>query len=132
MELRKDYFQVIVVDDDEYILDFMKSELELNNLCVKSFSSGPEAIKFIELPENKSECFFLITDYCMPEMSGLDMIEKLHAKGGFLASSILLTGFIPPNDLERASKIKGLEVMEKPVDLDRLISLIKTSTPCEV
>jgi len=127
MKCAKDYPQVIIVDDEEYILDLMKSELEFNTLQVNSFPCGTAAIEYIERPENQSKFFFLITDYCMPGMSGLDMIEELISKGIVPALSILVSGLIPKDDLERASKIKGLEVMEKPVDLNRLISLIKTS-----
>lgn len=122
--------QVIIVDDEEYILDFMKSDLDYNGLQVHSFSCATEALAHIEAAQNNSDCFFLITDYRMPEMSGLDMIESLQSKGSLITYSILLTGLIPKEDLERASKIEKVEVMEKPVDLDRLLSLIKTSKPC--
>jgi len=128
MKIGNGYPQVIIVDDEEYILDFMKSELEFNKLEVSSFSSSTKAIEYIERLENKTQNFFVITDYCMPEMSGIDMIEELISKGVVLSYSILLSGLIPKDDLERASKIKGLEVMEKPVDLDQVISFIKTSS----
>lgn len=129
MKLSNAYPLVVVVDDEEYILEFMKTDLEANGLEVKSFVCAKEALEFL-LSNGKEEgaCFFLITDYRMPSMSGLDMIEKLRNEAIDLVHSVLLTGLIPKEDLERASLMEGIEVMEKPVDLDSIVSMVKKSS----
>jgi CheY-like chemotaxis protein len=128
------YPQVIIVDDEEYILDFMKSDLEGQGLDVVSFESPNEAIEYLiekskddENPHSLvKKGFFLITDYRMPDMSGLDMIEKLRSESVNLVYAILLSGLIPTNDLDRVKKVEDIEIMEKPVDLDIIIEKIKS------
>lgn len=127
MKARKGYPLVIIVDDEEYILEFMKSDLEVNGLEVKSFTCPNEALNFFfSLDKEMASEIFLITDYRMPDISGLDMIESLQEQSFDISKSVLLTGLIPKEDLERASLLEGVEVMEKPVDLDRIIAMVKS------
>ncbi len=132
MKANKGYPLVIVVDDEEYILEFMKSDLEVNGLEVVSFANATDAQNYLT-SINKCDVgrIFLITDYRMPELSGLDMIENLKKESIEVTKSLLITGLIPKDDLERASQMDGVEVMEKPVDLDRIISMIKSSVVSE-
>ena len=121
--------QVIIVDDEEYILEFMKSDLQENGLCVESFTCPHEAIEFLLAKDNQKSFvngIFLITDFRMPKLSGLELIEKLISQSIDIKGSILLTGLIPKEKLQRVENMKDVEIMEKPVELDVIIRKIKS------
>ena len=121
--------QVIIVDDEEYILEFMKSDLQDHGLCVESFTCPHEAMEFV-LAKGHLKTFengiFLITDFRMPKLSGLELIEKLISKSIDIKGSILLTGLIPKEEMQRVEEMDDVEIMEKPVELDVIIKKIKS------
>jgi len=121
--------QVIIVDDEEYILEFMKSDLQENGLCVESFTCPHEAMDFVLAKGNQvnfENGIFLITDFRMPKLSGLELIEKLISQSIEIKGSILLTGLIPKEEMQRVEEMKDVEIMEKPVELDVIIKKIKS------
>ncbi len=134
MKTSNGYPQVVIVDDEEYILEFMKTDLESNGFEVLTFSCPNEAIAALVDAKGPSttecEClmdgFFLITDYRMPDVSGLDMIDLLNNNEAKILSSILLTGLIPSDELERANQMESVDIMEKPVDIDLIVEKVKS------
>lgn len=70
--------RIILVDDHHIILDGLKSLLESDSdfLIVASLHSAEEALKAIknDMPD------IVLTDYSLPEMSGLDLFKLLKPK----------------------------------------------------
>ncbi|MAF79205.1 MAG: hypothetical protein CME60_13670 [Halobacteriovoraceae bacterium] len=132
MERKLKMPKVILVDDEEYILEFMKSDLEEQGIEVIDFTCPEKATSFIKESLSQGDSvqnLFLVTDYRMPNINGLEMIEGLQDKDGIIfENSVLLTGLISPDDLARASEIEGLEILEKPVEMDILLAKIKASS----
>ena len=51
---------------------------EINRYSTISFTDPVRALKYFN--KNSSDCMLVITDYGMPHMSGLDLIEKIREK----------------------------------------------------
>ncbi|KXS47599.1 MAG: two-component system, NtrC family, C4-dicarboxylate transport response regulator DctD, partial [Marinobacter sp. T13-3] len=66
---------VIFVDDDPHILQALAQSLTLEDLPVACFEDAPSALRTIT-PEYSG---VILCDYNMPEMDGLEMLEKVRA-----------------------------------------------------
>ena len=68
--------KVLVVDDNETSLEILRAYLENFTLKVTTANSGKEALKILE--ENKRDPFsLLLIDWNMPEMNGVETIERI-------------------------------------------------------
>jgi DNA-binding NtrC family response regulator len=113
---------IVVADDDPGMIMILKHILESEGYNVISESNGAKA--YTSTLQNKPNlCIF---DMIMPVMSGLEVIEKLHAGDNKLViPTILLTGSDPLEVQERTTHFEKLIFMEKPFDLDHLIRVVK-------
>ncbi|MBS1538663.1 MAG: PAS domain S-box protein [Bacteroidetes bacterium] len=66
---------VLVVDDEELIRTITQDILEENGYVILTAQNGLEAAKIYQ--EKSDEISLVITDVMMPEMSGLDLIERI-------------------------------------------------------
>ena len=79
---------IYVVDDDARVREAMEALLRSSDRKVKTFVSATQYLEFFR-PEDVSSC--LILDIDMPEMSGLELQQKLLGQDG--PPIIFLTGF---------------------------------------
>ena len=73
-----DYHYILLVDDEKDILDLFSEYLSSNGFSTISFQNPMEALNYFY--QNISNCSMVITDYKMPQMSGLDFINKIREK----------------------------------------------------
>lgn len=57
----------------------------------------------------------ILTDYNMPGMTGLDLVEHLRARGCKCRHIAIVSGFLTPEIAEKASNL-GVDVFSKPVE----------------
>lgn len=67
--------RLVLVDDDEILLQLMSEELGFY-FDVSSFVLSKSAFSYIQ--ENYNEIDILLTDYKMPELSGLELVNKVN------------------------------------------------------
>lgn len=65
--------QVLVVDDEEFVLESAQQTLEATGYTVRTALDAAAALRVVE----KEAIDLVITDLRMPEMSGLDLIRRL-------------------------------------------------------
>ena len=70
-------FIISVIDDDESFRTALVGLLHSHGYAAHGFTS---AVEFIDSGEEGS-CDCIITDFFMPKMSGLDLIQQLAARG---------------------------------------------------
>ncbi|HOK00378.1 MAG TPA: response regulator [Candidatus Pacearchaeota archaeon] len=67
--------KIIIIDDDESWLEMLKSWIKIwlgENTIILTFSS------FFQVEEKDfNDCFLVITDYQMPDISGIEVVEWL-------------------------------------------------------
>jgi CheY-like chemotaxis protein len=92
-----------------------------------SFTSPVEALEYFN--KNFTNYIMVITDYGMPQMSGLDLIEKIREKNqNYKIKIILISATIKNNIInshDKFLKLKVDEFLEKPISLDKLKNEIK-------
>lgn len=114
--------KIILLADDEIMLrDLLAELLESNGYNVIKVSSGVEALKILT---EEIKVDLVILDYNMPEMNGLDCVEKIRELK-FKMPVLLSTGSLSlANDFDlEASGVNS--VLPKPYEFDVMLSTIK-------
>ena len=109
-----------MVDDEKDILDLFSEYLTSNGFNTISFDNPVKAIKYFY--QNPNNCSLVITDYKMPQMSGIDLIKKIKEKDtSYKIKTIIISAFIKDNIPYDKSYITTVDkILEKPIYLDRL------------
>ena len=113
-------FYILLVDDEKDILDLFSEYLTSNGFNTISFDNPIKAIKYFY--QNPNNCSLVITDYKMPQMSGIDLIKKIKEKDtDYKIKTIIISAFIKDNIPYDKSYITTVDkILEKPIYLDRL------------
>jgi FixJ family two-component response regulator len=113
-------FMISVIDDDESFRTALVGLLCSLGYKAQGFSS---AVEFINSGE-KGSCDCIITDYCMPKMSGLDLIQLLTARGSTVPV-IMVTGRPEPGLEAKAAAGGAVCLLMKPFEDDALIGYLE-------
>ena len=114
--------RLMAIDDERSITIFLKELLESNNYIVDSFLDPIEALN--QFNSNPGSYDLIITDQTMPHMSGVELIEKILSVNKNIPI-ILCTGYSSVLNEELANKKGAKAFLTKPVDNDKLLSIIK-------
>lgn len=112
--------KLLLVEDDEILLNRLERILKREVKYLYSFSSPIEALKKIE--EIKPD--LVITDIKMPQMNGLEMVDKIRTVCTNIPI-IVASAFSEPKYFQEAIKLKIEKFVIKPIDIDELISTIE-------
>ncbi len=115
-------FKILLVDDEQDVLDFMKYNLEKEGFWVYTASNGYEGIEVAK----KVKPHLIVIDLMMPKMDGISTCKELRSLDEF--KHTLIT-FLTARD-EDYSQIAGFEVgaddyITKPIKPRVLVSRIK-------
>ena len=122
----KNNIEIVVVDDDNIVLDSLKTLFEIENIKnVRFFNSPIDAFKFLKDKNNKPKV--VISDFLMPHINGIEFLAKVKTLYDDV-SLILLTGYADKeNAIKAINEIGIYKYIEKPWDNDRLILNIKNA-----
>lgn len=112
--------EILLLDDDSLLLDYMKEHLTLNNYNVQAFQSPAEALDALKHHGHD----LLITDVKMNEMTGDEVLNytlKNHPDTGV----IMITGFGNIAHSVNAIRKGAFDYITKPFDGDELLSRIR-------
>ncbi len=112
--------KVLLIDDDQNFLDILAERLMIRDMDVTTVSSALDAFVLVETQPFDA----LILDLQMPEMDGLQALEKFKTINPNL-QIILLTGHATVAKGVQAMKLGAADVLEKPVDIRVLTEKIK-------
>lgn len=112
---------IAVVDDERDLLENFEDLLS-DQFQVRTFSSPATFLQ--ELPQlQQQKLRLLISDYKMPGMTGLEMIQQAHQNFPSLPF-ILLSGFLDKKTVIDAVELGVFRLLEKPCPPDELFSSI--------
>ena len=111
---------ILLVDDEKDVLALFDEYLTASRFNIISFDNPVKALEYFY--ENTNNCSLVITDYRMPQMSGLDFINKIREKDtNGKIKTIIISAYIKDNIPYDKSYILIIDkILEKPVYLDRL------------
>jgi|GEM_PF-174496 len=111
---------ILVVDDEPPICELMQRFLSLRGYRVRTAHGGHQALAAVDQEAPK----LLVLDMTMPEMNGVEVLRKLRDRQ-YAGGVILLTTGQDDRLLEEALDLGSVDVMGKPVDLERLALAIQ-------
>jgi DNA-binding NtrC family response regulator len=118
----KKKIKLLFVDDEEKFLKGMSERLKLRDLLVHSFDNGHDALEAVK----KEPYDVALIDLKMPGMHGEELLKKL--KECIPAMEvIILTGHGSIESAKRTTRAGAYEYLQKPCELDELISAISTA-----
>lgn len=118
---------ILTVDDDETILEILKSILSKHGYRTISASNGKDALTLLD-----KNAFIdgVILDISMPEMDGRKTLEAIKNKEKMKNTPILmLTGANGVSDVSECLKLGANDYMVKPFEPDTLISRLQKILP---
>ena len=111
---------IFVVDDDDCILRATSVILEKANFECSCFANAEDCLKELR----REKCDLLITDVRMPGMDGIDMLAEALQIAPWLGV-IVMTSYADIPMAVRAVKAGAMDFVEKPLEWDSLMLLIK-------
>ncbi len=114
--------KILIVDDERSIRNTLKDILSYENYQVSLAENGMEAIKMV----NDNEFDVILCDIKMPEMDGIEVLEKLQ-EIAFDVPVIMISGHGNIDTAVEAIKKGAFDFIEKPLDLNRILITIKNA-----
>jgi len=113
--------KLAIVDDDLAVRDSLRFLLEVIGHLVETFASAAEFLK-----ANIQHFACLILDHHMPNMTGLQLAERLRADGVGIPI-LLVTGSPSPAIVARAAELGIARVLEKPLNDEDLLDFVNST-----
>lgn len=120
--------KILIIDDDKFLLDMYSIKFREAGFDVHLAPSSTEVIKKIE--EGLTPDVILL-DIVMPEMNGLELLQKLRKEPGIKdASVIILSNQGQPTDVEEAKKynVDGYIVKANTIPSEVLDKVVEISS----
>jgi len=113
---------IMVVDDEPMVRKLLSQFLTLRGYRVQAAKDGPEALTLLK--EEKPQ--LIILDLYMPGMNGVDVLRQLRGND-YKGSVIALSASQDEQLLQQMLELGSVDIMGKPVDLDRLAMMVEVS-----
>jgi CheY-like chemotaxis protein len=123
--------RILVVEDDIRNVYSLTSILEPRGAKVAIARNGQEALDALEASAGSPEAVDLVLmDVMMPVMDGLDATRRIRQDQRWSKLPvIMLTAKAMPDDQERCLAAGANDYMAKPLDVDKLLSLVRVWMP---
>lgn len=117
--------KILLVEDDAGIVGGLRKGLQSEGYDVAVAERGD-----VGLTQAKEQSFdVVITDLKMPGLSGLELVEQLHAAKPKLPI-LLMTAFGTTETAIEATKLGAYDYLLKPFDMTELLDLVAKSVAC--
>ncbi|MCH7415044.1 response regulator [Belliella sp. R4-6] len=111
--------KILIVEDDVVFCKLLTRFLSKNNFQVMDAQNGRDALELMEL----NDFGFAILDYRLPDMNGIDILEKL--KSINQGSKVVLITRYGDQDIATEAIEKGADAfVSKPINPDDLLNVI--------
>ena len=119
--------RVLLVDDDVRNIFALTSALESRGALVEIGRNGREALEKLDQVQDID---LVLMDVMMPEMDGLEATRRLRQDPRFATLPVIaVTAKAMKDDQEQCLAAGASDFLAKPVDLDRLFSLLRVWMP---
>lgn len=112
---------ILVVDDEAETVDLIRLTLETAGYEVHQALDGVTAISMI----GESEYDLVLLDIMMPDISGFDVLEKLHASGTAIPPVVFLTARKKEEDKITSEDLGAANYLTKPATRGDLLDAIE-------
>ncbi len=115
---------ILLVDDNPDLLKAYRWILESYGYSVLTASGGEEALSLLA----KGTCpDAIFIDFSMPQMDGAELVVRIREQNPELSPKkiVILTSFSPHAPQLEYAKLAGVEIAEKPNDIDALHPMVQ-------
>ena len=117
--------KVLIVDDADDLRFSIEVILRMNGYETFSARNGKEALdQVVGSRISGKPLDLIITDIVMPEMSGIELMEKLD-EWRIEARVLVITGFLNDEYRDRLEALDQVSVLEKPFESETLVNMVK-------
>ncbi|ERN16243.1 two-component response regulator ORR9 [Amborella trichopoda] len=134
-QFQETQFHVLAVDDSLIDRKLIEKLLKTSSYQVTTVDSGSKALEYLGLQDNQQdpalcpnqnevEVNLIITDYCMPGMTGYDLLKKIK-ESSYLKNIpvVIMSSENVPSRITRCLEEGAEEFFLKPVQLSDMIKL---------
>jgi two-component system copper resistance phosphate regulon response regulator CusR len=119
----KPMIRILVVDDDPDTLDLVKLTLTTAGYEVVLATNGSEALHLID-----SFLFdLMLLDVMMPELSGFDVMRKLHKAGSLPPPVIILSALGDDDAIKTGEELGVFKYLVKPISRGALLDSVQAA-----
>ena len=115
---------IVLVDDESDILEIQRDALSALKLDIHEFTSPQAAWTYIQ----NHEVALVVTDWSMPEMTGMDLLFRIRGLA-HPPHVIILTAYGTIERAVQAINLGAFNFLEKPFGSEELLSIVKTALP---
>jgi len=112
--------RILIVEDERLIRWSIKSRLQDEGFLVAEAENGKAAFDLLE----DDECDLMILDYRLPDMTGLQVLERVR-QGMPEVSVVMMTAYGTVENAVQAMKLGAFDYLTKPVNLDALAMVVQ-------
>lgn len=111
--------EILVVDDEPSMREFLTILLEKNGYATHAAASGAEALALLQ----QRHFDLIVSDIRMPDLSGLALLENIKQQD-LSIPVVLITAYASPEDAVLAMKNGAYDYITKPFKVDDILSVI--------
>jgi two-component system OmpR family response regulator len=114
---------ILLVEDEDAFRTLLTDVLHLDGHAVHAFSDGRLALRHLE----EQPVDLIVTDICMPDFDGFELLTKLRERGGGAAVLVMSGGIDSKVDfyLKTARQLGATRTLAKPFPLEQLLAIIR-------
>ncbi len=121
---------ILVVEDDVRNVFALASVLEPTGVRVEIARNGREALEWMEKSDNPQGADLILMDIMMPEMDGYTAMQEIRKRPAWRRTPIIaLTAKAMRDDQEKCLAAGASDYIAKPLDVDKLMSLVRVWMP---
>jgi DNA-binding response OmpR family regulator len=115
-------FKVLLVDDEQDFVESLAERIDLRDVESDVALNGEEALKKVghEIPD------VMVLDLKMPGIDGMEVLRRVR-KAYPDVQVVILTAHGTDKDEEEARRLGAFEYLQKPVKIERLVSVLKAA-----
>jgi two-component system CheB/CheR fusion protein len=117
--------RIVIVEDQDDNRAMLARLLEMDGFTVHAAASGREGLDLVQRERPDAA----IIDIGLPEMDGYEVAQRIRSADGDHIRLIALTGYGQSRDVEQARAAGFDHHLVKPLQLDRLIGLLRNQSP---
>ena len=114
---------ILVADDEAIAAMALERFLTRKGYRVTTAVNGIEALEF----HQRDPADVVVTDIRMPRGGGRELIANLRSRDAALPI-VVMTGYMSLNDAACVATDERLVVLQKPIEIERLLQIIKNFT----
>ncbi len=114
---------ILIVDDDEQILRFLKLQLLHNDYGVLTATNGEDALKILQ---NKKDIPLVLLDLMLPGIDGISLCSKIKGINPMI-KIIIVSAKISSNDVIMSLDSGADDYVKKPFVFDELMARVRAN-----